>query len=44
MAVRENEPLKIFMDQPECDVIQIVDDYCLCRRFAEDSAVLQIAI
>ena len=44
MAVRENEPLKIFMEQPDCDVIQIVDDYCLCRRFAEDSGVLATAL
>ena len=40
MAVRENEPLLQFMDQPDCDVIQIVDDYCLCRRYAEVNGVL----
>ena len=40
MAVRENAPLLEFMEQPECDVIQIVDDYCLIRRYADDSGVL----
>ena len=44
MAVRENEPIKLFMEEPDCDVVQIVDDYCLCRRFAESSGVLQMAL
>ena len=44
MAVRENEPIKLFMEEPECDVVQIVDDYCLCRRFAESSGVLTTAL
>jgi hypothetical protein len=44
MAVRENEPIKLFMEEPECDVVQIVDDYCLCRRFAESSGVLSTAL
>eukprot|EP01043_Picozoa_sp_COSAG02_P062103 COSAG02_NODE_8488_length_2552_cov_4.203832_3_plen_182_part_00 len=32
------------MEEPDCDVVQIVDDYCLCRRFAESSGVLQTAL
>ena len=45
MAVRENEPLMLsIQDESDwCDVVQIVDDYCLCRRFAEESGVLAAA-
>ena len=44
IAVRENEPIKLFMEEPDCDVVQIVDDYCLCRRFAQHSGVLSAAL
>ena len=46
IAVRENEPLMLSIQDDEsdwCDVVQIVDDYCLCRRFAEESGVLAAA-
>jgi aryl-alcohol dehydrogenase-like predicted oxidoreductase len=38
------QALTEFMEQPECDVIQIVDDYCLVRRFAEANGVLDAAL
>ena len=27
MAVRENEPIKIFMEEPDCDVVQVSDGF-----------------
>ena len=29
MAVRENEPIKIFMEEPDCDVVQVSDRFNL---------------